>query len=305
MKLAGRYETEMPLAVGGMGEIWEATDLRLARSVAVKLIADWLHGDSERARRRFYREARVLARLHHQGVPALYDFGDEGGTLFMVMELVSEAVTLRDMIAERGTDLLPVPWVALIGAQLCAALSAAHQAGLVHRDLTPSNIVFGRDGTAHVLDFGVAAAMAGRPSDFSTITRPGEAPGSLFYTAPELDGYQHANVATDLYSVGCVLYELLAGHRVFVTDTVMDEAMRHQSDEEAPPLSRDDVPDDLEQLIYSLLSKNPDDRPASGAVVSRALLAHAKDFPPLPGFYEPLPDAPEHLYATALAALPK
>src|SRR5690606_11628592 len=158
MKIGDRYARGKPLGVGGMGQIWEGTDDRLNRRVAIKVIRPGLH-DRSAARRRFYREARILARLRHPGIPALYDFGTHDDELFIVMELVPAAVSLRDLIAERGDDLLPVPWPALIGAQFCAALAAAHTAGLIHRDLTPSNIVLAPDGTVKILDFGVATAV--------------------------------------------------------------------------------------------------------------------------------------------------
>ncbi|SNS44287.1 Protein kinase domain-containing protein [Actinomadura meyerae] len=142
MKIGDRYTRGRPLGVGGMGQIFEGTDDRLNRRVAIKVIRPGLP-DRSAARRRFYREARILARLRHPGIPALYDFGAHDDDLFIVMELVPGAVSLRDLIAERGDDLLPVPWAALIGAQFCAALAAATAAAVVHallphvRDLPP------------------------------------------------------------------------------------------------------------------------------------------------------------------------
>ncbi|TDE13421.1 serine/threonine-protein kinase, partial [Actinomadura sp. 6K520] len=180
MKIGDRYTRGKPLGVGGMGQIWEGTDDRLNRKVAIKIIRPGLP-DRSAARRRFYREARILARLRHPGIPALYDFGAHDDELFIVMELVPAAVSLRDLIAERGDDLLPISWAVLIGAQFCAALAAAHNAGLIHRDLTPSNIVLTLDGAVKILDFGVATALD--PAEFSAITHPGEAPGSAHYIA--------------------------------------------------------------------------------------------------------------------------
>ncbi|TDC73909.1 serine/threonine-protein kinase, partial [Actinomadura sp. 7K507] len=230
MKIGGRYARGNPLGIGGMGEIWEGTDDRLNRQVAIKVIRPGLP-DRPAARRRFYREARILARLRHPGIPALYDFGAHDDDLFIVMELVPGAVGLRDLIAERGDDPLPVPWTALIGAQFCAALAAAHGAGLIHRDLTPSNIVLAPDGAVKILDFGVAGA-ADR-AEFSEITHPGEVPGSAHYIAPELDGHAGADARSDLYSAGCVLYELLTGH--------------HPTEPRAA--FRDDLPEPLAHVI--------------------------------------------------------
>ncbi|HEU5026826.1 MAG TPA: serine/threonine-protein kinase [Spirillospora sp.] len=285
MKIADRYVTETALAVGGMGQIWEGTDDRLNRKVAIKLIQPRL-ADRPDARRRFYREARILARLRHPGIPALYDFGAHHDDLFIVMELVPGAVSLRDLIAERGDDVLPAPWGALIGAQFCAALAAAHTAGLIHRDLTPSNIVLAPDGTVKILDFGVATAHD--RAEFSEITYPGEVPGSAHYIAPELDGYAGADVRSDLYSAGCVLHELLTG--------------RHPQDSAAPPC--EDLPGSMAYLLDSLLSDDPASRPSAAAEVVHALLPHARHVPPLPGFYDPAPNAPFPLYATAVSLLP-
>lgn len=285
MKIGDRYARGKPLGVGGMGQIWEGTDDRLNRRVAIKVIRPGLH-DRSAARRRFYREARILARLRHPGIPALYDFGTHDDELFIVMELVPAAVSLRDLIAERGDDLLPVPWAALIGAQFCAALAAAHTAGLIHRDLTPSNIVLAPDGTVKILDFGVATAAD--PAEFSAITHPGEAPGSARYIAPELDGYAAADARSDLYSAGCVLHELLTGH--------------HPA---APPVAfREDLPEPLAHVIDALLAEDPSARPATAAEVVQTLLPYARDVPPLPGYYAPAPNDPTRLYAKALSTLP-
>ncbi|MFG2243744.1 serine/threonine-protein kinase [Spirillospora sp. NPDC048823] len=285
MKIGDRYTRGEPLGIGGMGQIWEGTDDRLNRKVAIKVIRPGLP-DRPAARRRFYREARILARLHHPGIPALYDFGAHDDDLFIVMELVPRAVTLRDLIAERGDDLLPVPWTALIGAQFCAALAAAHGAGLIHRDLTPSNIVLSPDGTVKILDFGVATALD--PAEFSAITHPGETPGSAHYIAPELDGYATADARSDLYSAGCVLHELLTGRHPAALSVAF----------------RDALPEPVAHVVEALLTDDPAARPATAADVVHTLLPHARDLPPLPGYYAPAPNAPTHLYATALSNLP-
>ncbi|MBA9002716.1 serine/threonine-protein kinase [Thermomonospora cellulosilytica] len=302
MKIADRYVQRTPLGIGGMGEIWEGADTRLNRTVAIKLIRQVPGADVQAGRRRFYREARILARLRHPGIPALYDFGPHGDDLFIVMELVEGAMGLRDLIAERGDDLLPVPWAAVIGAQLCAALAAAHQAGLIHRDLTPANVVLAPNGTVKILDFGVATAVD--VSEFSAITQPGEVPGSLFYMAPELDGHTKADVRSDLYAVGCLLYELLTGRRVFQDPSPFKEIGRHQTESPVSPgRHRPGIPAPLQDLVVTLLAKNPAARPVNAAEVFAALLPYARDLRPLPGLTAP-PDDPIRLYATAVAALP-
>lgn len=303
MKIADRYVTDAGLGAGGMGQIWEGTDERLNRKVAIKLIHPGLRGDSSAVRRRFYREARVLARLRHPGIPVLYDFGQHEDDLFIVMELFPQAASLKDLVGERGADRVPAPWAAAIGAQMCAALAAAHRTGLIHRDLTPSNIVLAPDGTVKILDFGVAAALD--RAEFSEITHPGEVPGSVLYMAPETDGHRPADARSDLYSVGCVLYELLSGERLFLDPSLAREVARHRTDEPRPFATfRDDVPEPVERLVLALLAKSPSDRPATAAEVARALLPHARELPPLPGFYAPTPDDPTRLYATAVATLP-
>ncbi|WP_160573937.1 serine/threonine-protein kinase [Actinomadura physcomitrii] len=301
-KIADRYVRGAPLGLGGMGELWEGTDTRLNRAVAIKLIRPARHIDEDTARRRFYREARILGRLRHPGIPVLYDFGPHGDDLFIVMELVEGAMTLRDLVAERGPELLPIGWAGAIGAQLCAALAAAHRAGLIHRDLTPSNVVLTRSGTLKILDFGVA--MAVDTAEFSEITHPGEVPGSLFYTAPEIDGHTKADARSDLYSLGCLLYELLAGRRAFQAASAIEELRRHHT-EEPTALSdiRDNVPEDLEQVVSALLAKEPENRPADAAQVFDALISHANGLTPLPTL--PLkPGDPDRMYALAVASLP-
>jgi hypothetical protein len=198
-----RYELVTPIASGGMGTLWEGTDRRLNRKIVVKLILPGKRRDSA-AMRRFNREARITARLGHPGVPVLYDFGTDQGELFMAIEHVS-GVTIADLIAEVVP--VPVPWAAAIVAQVCAVLAAAHEQQLVHRDLKPSNVMIRPDGSVKVLDFGLAAALSS--GEFSQITRAGELPGTASYMAPEVAAGEPAESASDLYSMGCLFYELL------------------------------------------------------------------------------------------------
>ncbi|MGI5163398.1 serine/threonine-protein kinase [Spirillospora sp. CA-253888] len=299
-----RYTKEVALGVGGMGEIWEGRDTRLGRNVAIKVIRRDLQSDPVEAERRFRREAKILARLNHPGIPAIHDFGSQDGDLYLVMELVPHASGLQHLITERHPDRVPVPWVAAIGAQVCAAVSAAHTAGLVHRDLKPANIVLGREGRVTVLDFGVATAI-GDDTDLSKITTGGATPGTAFYCAPELaEEDTRPDARSDLYGLGCVLYELLAGHRVFESRTPADEFVRHLT-EPPPPLARADVPDALAGLVLALLAKDPAHRPAGAAEVFAGLLPHVRDLPPLPGFVNRPDSAPDpvRLYAEVVARL--
>jgi serine/threonine protein kinase len=299
-----RYAKVMPLGVGGMGEIWEGLDTRLGRRVAIKVVRPGRADDMERLHRRFRREARILARLNHPGIPVLYDYDDRDDEIYMVMELVPDAASLRNLIDEHQDDPLPVAWAAAIGAQICASLAAAHAAGLVHRDLKPANVVLTRAGRAKVLDFGVAAALGGH-ADFSQITTAGEVPGTALYLAPELfedETGAGADERSDLYALGCVLYELLTGRRVFESPSAVEEVGRHLS--EAPrALDRDDLPRAMEDAVMSLLEKSPADRPDSAVAVFRALLPPAGDPPPLPGFVDRPADDPARLYAMVTARL--
>ncbi|OLT24055.1 hypothetical protein BJF79_13925 [Actinomadura sp. CNU-125] len=296
----------LPLGIGGMGEIWEGLDTRLGRRVAIKVVSHRQENDPEMLRRRFRREAKALARLSHPGIPALYDYAAEDGELYMVMELVPDAAALRHLIDEHHGDSVPVPWAAVIGAQVCAALAAAHAAGLVHRDIKPANVVLARTGQVKVLDFGVAAAL-GDQGDFSQITTAGEVPGTAVYAAPELFDGAAADERSDLYSLGCLLYELLTGRRVFESASAVEEVGRHLT-EEPRAIGREDVPSDLERLVISLLAKAPADRPGDATTVFHGLLRHTPPpagarLPPLHGFVDRAPHDPAHLYAIVAARL--
>jgi non-specific serine/threonine protein kinase len=291
--VADRYQITSPIGRGGMGEVWEGRDLRLNRPVAVKLINPVGSVREQEARRRFNREARITARLRHPGVPVVYDFGDDDGALFLVMEaLPGETVgKLKDEITP-----LPVPWAALIGAQVCAVLAAAHQADLIHRDVKPENLVLCRDGTVKVIDFGVATSLG--PGEFSAITQTGQIPGSIRYMAPELLEGEPAGRAGDLYTVGCVLYELLTGHRPFEAPDPLEELDRSRRE---PPPPMHDVPAELEALTLRLLAKTPAHRPSTALEVYRRLRPWAHDLPPLPGWIDPgLSTDPAHLYAAVV-----
>ncbi|GAB3277712.1 serine/threonine-protein kinase [Actinocorallia lasiicapitis] len=299
-KIADRYQVSRPIGRGGMGEVWEAVDLRLNRTVAVKLIASALLGDDGRAVRRFHREARITARLRHPGVPVLYDHGTDGGTLYTVMERV-QGVTVADLIAEN--DPLPVAWAVFVTAQVCAVLAAAHAEQLVHRDIKPANLIVTRDGALKLLDFGVATT-SGVP-EYSQITTRGELPGTALYLAPELFEDAPASASSDLYAVGCLLHELLTGARPFTARTPMDE-IQHTLKTPPPRVTRADVPPPLADLTWSLLAKTPASRPPSAASVHAALLPFQTPLPPLLDVLSPVASqSPLALYAASLlTALP-
>jgi serine/threonine protein kinase len=261
-----RYALMTPIGSGGMATVWAATDTRLGRKVVVKQIRRHLSADPD-AVRRFHREAQVSARLSHPGIPVLYDFGSASGELFIVMEHV-DGITIADLLDEA------------IAAQVCAVLAAAHARLLVHRDIKPSNVMICPDGSVKVLDFGLAAALT--KGEFSQITRTGEMPGTPFYMAPEVAAGRQATPASDLYSTGCLLYELLTGQVVFADlDPAADHA--HLSLRPASVRSRrPEVPGGLDALTVELLSVAPDGRPHAGTAFAR-LLPFATGAPPLPG----------------------
>jgi serine/threonine protein kinase len=273
--IADRYELGPALGRGGMSLVWEGIDRRLNRPVAIKLIAGDHPDGREKARRRFYREARITGRLRHPAIPVLYDFGDDDGEFYIVMELV-EGCTIGQLVGE--VDALPASWAAIIGAQVCSALAAAHAENLIHRDLKPANVLICRDGAVKVLDFGIAAALQG--ADYSGITVTGEIPGSACYLAPELTDGQDASKASEMYAVGCLLHELLTGERVFASADPLTEIARHRSEQPVPVTRiRADVPAGFEQVVIELLAKEPVRRPANAISVGDRLMAFVDELP--------------------------
>ncbi|MET8337624.1 serine/threonine-protein kinase [Streptosporangium canum] len=297
MLVVQRYELRQPIGRGGMGELWEGVDIRLNRRVAVKRVRrDRL---TEESVRRFRREARIMALLRHPGVPAVYDFGEDDYGFFLVMEFV-DGWTITHVLDAH--ERLPVPWAALIGTQLCAVLSAAHDRSLVHRDLKPSNLMLCRDATLVVLDFGIATVL-GSP-DFSVITGTLGAPGTDQYMAPEQLHGGRAGSLTDLYSVGCVLYEMLTGRRVFQATDLIAEVGGHLGLAPVRPaaLLGASVPRELDALVMALLEKEPGRRPQRADEVFHRLLPFVRDLPPLPGVVDRV-TRPIHLYAEAVSRI--
>lgn len=292
-KILSRYALTAPIASSGMGTLWEGIDQRLNRKIVVKLIRPGKRRDRD-AMRRFNREARVTARLGHPGVPILYDFGTDQDELFMVIEHVA-GVTIADLIAEVVP--VPIPWAAAIVAQVCAVLAAAHEQSLIHRDLKPSNVMIRPDGSVKVLDFGLAAALT--PGEYSQITRSGELSGTASYMAPEVASGNPAEPASDLYSVGCLLYELLTGATVFASSDPVAEIEAHLSQRPATVRSlQPSVPEELDELVGELLAKAPSDRSPDARSVFARLLPTTTDLPELPGIIIPTAEAnPSQLYA--------
>ncbi|MDG4830482.1 serine/threonine-protein kinase [Solwaraspora sp. WMMD1047] len=264
-RVGDRYALTYPIGRGGMGEVWAGHDGRLDRPVAIKFLRVLEVPESDRATAvaRFRREAWATARLDHPGVPAVHDLGEHGDDLFLVMQLVAGA-DLADLIAEEAP--LPVPSAASIAAQICAVLAVAHAASLVHRDLKPQNVMVTPDGQVKVLDFGVAALLG--PAEASRLTTTGRLLGTPAYLAPEQAQGDPVGPAADLYSLGCVLFELLTGAPPYRAENAIEMLHRHLR--EPVPLVTDrraDVPDDLTHLVWCLLAKTPQERPDSAAEV--------------------------------------
>nr|WP_238350984.1 serine/threonine-protein kinase [Kribbella shirazensis] len=251
------------LGRGGAGEVWQAEDTFLDRQVAVKLLRS-LEGDPMDALQRFRAEAQSAARLTHPNVVATYDVGTEGDRVFLVMELVQGPDLAKLM---RTSGLPSAELVERIATQGARALDAAHEAGIVHRDVKPGNLLLAPDGTLKMTDFGIAKRAGNETTGLGVLL------GTASYVAPEQVRGEAATPASDWYSFGCVLHELLTGTPPFSGPTV-DVVMRQHLDAPPPQITRTDVPAELANLVTHLLAKNPADRPSSAEEVA-ALLSNA------------------------------
>jgi serine/threonine protein kinase len=280
-RIKDHYELTDRLGRGGMGEVWVARDLRLDRSVAVKFLSAGGRGsDLDRMEQRFMREARLTARIGHRSVPVVHEWGrldgDDGDGLYLVMELV-HGDTLSRLLKQNGP--FSARLAAAVAVQTADALAHAHRIGVVHRDLKPSNLMLTPDGAVKVLDFGIAAVMEPDP-DEPRLTRTQEVLGTPGFISPEQADGGRATERSDLYALGCVLYEILAGRPPFTARTAVALLYRHAY-EEPPPLVdlRNEVPADFTSLVMRLLAKSPDDRPSAEEVhgTVRAWLAQRPD----------------------------
>jgi eukaryotic-like serine/threonine-protein kinase len=263
--LAGRYELAEPLGAGGMARVMAAHDHRLGRRVAVKLVREELTCDPV-SRERLLREARAAAALQHPNTVAVHDAGEQDGQAFVVMELVAGR-TLGERL--RTPAPLPAPEVVALGAAVLAALQAAHARGLVHRDVKPANVLLTDDGGVKLADFGIAKALDGAAVD---LTATGQVLGTPRYLAPEQVAGAPATPASDLYSLGAVLYECLAGRPPFEADSAVAVALAHQQ-EPVPPLLEQapGVPVALARVVERALAKDPGHRWADAVAMRTAL----------------------------------
>ena len=260
-----RYELVSRIAIGGMGEVWKANDTVIGRVVAIKILKEEYLGDPG-FRERFRAEARHAALVNHEGIANVFDYGEEESHAFLVMELVpGEALST---ILERD-KILPASKVLHIVAQTAQALHAAHQAGLVHRDIKPGNLLITPDGTVKITDFGIA-----RLADQVPLTATGQVMGTVQYLAPEQAGGKPASPLTDVYSLGIVAYEALAGKRPFRGESQVAIAMAQIK--EKPPELPSSIPEPVRRLVMSCMAKKPEGRPASAHDLAQAALALAR-----------------------------
>lgn len=276
----GKYRLDQRLGGGGMGTVYRATHLLIDRPVAIKVLSQRFVGD-ETAQHRFRREARAAGRMQHPNAVTVNDFGTtQDGWLYIVMELL-EGRTLREILALEGR-LDPARAVFYV-LQACAAVGAAHDAKLIHRDLKPANIFIQQrrnmPAVVKVLDFGVAKFMVEEleDDDFNTLTQVGAMIGTPRYMSPEQCSGLRLTPASDVYSLGIILYETLTGETPFSADTPLGLAMRQVSEAPRPPREIVPViPAELERVVLHALVKNPADRPADANEFRRELQATAE-----------------------------
>ena len=290
-----KYRLDRLLGRGGMGAVYAALHVELERPTAIKLLLPDLISD-EQALERFKREARAAARLNHPNVAGTYDFGTlPGGEAYIVMELV-EGETLGERLTAAGA--LPLPEAVLIARQVADGIESAHEGGIVHRDLKPANIIISRDHRGaplvKVLDFGIAKLKETTTGGLATITTAGSIMGTPRYMSPEQCSDRKVDARSDIYSLGVLLYEMLAGRPPFDAPSAMALALK-QIQEPPPPLreARPEVPGALERLVMWALAKDPADRPQTAAEFSRALLAAEVSAAPTPSTPSPSPPQPD------------
>ncbi|OMI40255.1 serine/threonine protein kinase [Streptomyces sparsogenes DSM 40356] len=297
--VGGRYELTESIGKGGMAQVWRARDLVISRDVAVKFLrSDFVNlqqldtrerlAEHDVLRARFRREATLLRRLDHHGIPELYDQGSHQGMPYLVMRLVT-GVTLHKFLAQYAP--LPLTVAVAVAVQVADAMACAHTLPVVHRDLKPQNVMISDEGVIALLDFGIAKPLG---IDVTQYTRHGSTLGSRGYQAPEQILEKEPTTRTDIYSFGCVCYELFAGRPPFVMDETRGLVEQHLKVDPLPPgLYAAGVPEELDDLMLRMLAKDPEQRPTVDEVldVLSPLGPHPGDPEPQPRL-RPDPTAP-------------
>ncbi|MEK9536053.1 MAG: serine/threonine-protein kinase [Aquiluna sp.] len=292
-----RYRLQLRIAIGGMGEVWQAEDELILRQVAIKILKEEYVSDPLFIER-FRSEAKSAALVEHEGIANVYDYGEDANAAYLVMELVPGESLSR--IIEREKK-LPDTRVLDIMAQTSRALGAAHARGLVHRDIKPGNLLITPDGKVKITDFGIA-----RVGDQVPLTKTGQVMGTVQYLAPEQATGKPSTPATDLYSLGVVAYEALSGKRPFTGENQMAIAMAHIN--EMPPALPESIDPRVQNLVLSCLAKKPNQRPESAnslAIRAEALLREKKGKPAARSIKEVEDDPFTELITTDTAPLPK
>src|ERR671935_2386758 len=256
--LGGRYRLEERIAGGGMGDVWRGTDEVLGRTVAVKILLPALLEEAGFAER-FRGEARTMATINHPGVVDVYDYGSENGTAFLIMEYVEGDALSRTL--GRVGRLTPARTMALV-AQAADALHAAHEKGIVHRDVKPGNLLVRPNGTLVLTDFGIArSALVGQ------LTAVGAVLGTASYISPEQASGAVATPLSDVYALGVVAYQCLSGRRPFEGDNPLEIAMKHVREQPAPLLP--DTPPAVRAIVERAMAKDPAARFPSAAALGQ------------------------------------
>jgi len=287
MTLGDRYELDGVVGRGGMAEVYRARDLRLDRIVAIKTLrADLARDQTFQAR--FRREAQSAASLNNPSIVAVYDTGEDMSTgvpiPFIVMEFV-EGRTVRDLLIE-GHRLLPERTLEIISGTL-NALEYSHQAGIVHRDIKPGNVMVTRNGDIKVMDFGIARSMSDTQA---TMTQTAQVIGTAQYLSPEQARGERVDARSDLYSTGCLMYELLTGRPPFTGDSPVAIAYQHVRENPIPPSRLDpDIPPWADAIVLKAMAKSPNDRYQSAAEMKADIARAASGMQVAASFQQPSP----------------
>ncbi|GAA1394784.1 serine/threonine-protein kinase [Catellatospora coxensis] len=257
--LNGRYRIESRIASGGMGDVWKGTDDVLDRTVAIKIMLSALLEEPGFVKR-FHAEAKTMAGINHPGVVRIYDFGNDQHLAYLIMELI-EGDPLSRTLNKVGR-LTPARTMLLV-AQAADALQAAHDKGIVHRDVKPGNLLVRSNGTLVLTDFGIARSAAA-----SQLTATGAVMGTASYLAPEQASGVGASAASDVYSLGVVAYQCLTGHRPYDGDTPLEIAMKHVTG--TPKAMPNDIPPVVRQIVERAMSKEPGNRWPTAASFANA-----------------------------------